>query len=241
VGTGNLNGRLLHNLTRDRIFQALAGLDKSGDRRKPAGRPTRLAPKERTLAVGDEHDDRRIEARKKFASTDLVRATDDMSCTLRNCRLTTDTAETMASSPDYERSRIRQQSGFVPPQKRRERPQLFERRALRQLHGTLGLDVDEHTPCAPEPPEQYELPRVGVEDNRVVIGQELDARLAPRSHELCSAFPHHIQRRRVHTGGLQPSGLLTRFGTPINIRASKEVWPCGIHERILTKGRCGRV
>jgi len=96
MDTRHLYSRLLHNLTSDRIFQALARLDKASNRRVPARRPTRLAPEQRTLAIGDEHNDRRIETREEFVATDLVRAPDYMSRALRNRRLTTHTAETMA-------------------------------------------------------------------------------------------------------------------------------------------------
>ena len=65
---------LLEHFARHRIFERLARLDESGDGGIASYGPTRLASQERTLAVADQHDDGRIDARELFMAARGVAA-----------------------------------------------------------------------------------------------------------------------------------------------------------------------
>ena len=54
----------LAHLARDRVFEALARLDKAGQRRIHARHKVLVASEQRAVAIGDQHDDGRIGARE---------------------------------------------------------------------------------------------------------------------------------------------------------------------------------
>src|SRR6185436_11506044 len=61
-----LDAGFLEHLAAHGVLEALTRLDEAGDRRIAPGGPGRLAPEQRAVAVGHEHDDRRIDAREEF-------------------------------------------------------------------------------------------------------------------------------------------------------------------------------
>ena len=63
MGAPTCDPRLLEDLASDRLLEALAGADETGECRVAAERPGGLTTEDHALAVGDEHDHHRVGAR----------------------------------------------------------------------------------------------------------------------------------------------------------------------------------
>ena len=85
------------------------------------------------------------------------------------------------------------------------------------------------------------MPRLDFPDDGMFAGDELNARLRLRLHQLGGALRQQVKRRRIRQRGLEPARLLASLRAPVDIGPGEEIRPYLIHERILTKGRCGRV
>ena len=122
----------LEHLARDRLFQALARFDESGQRRVHARRKARLAPQQATVAVMHQHDHGRIGAREMRRGAVRIGAAPDMTGFGADGRMAADAAEPVAGVPPCQATRIGQYVAFIVPQQRPETPQIGEAAPARQ-------------------------------------------------------------------------------------------------------------
>ncbi len=178
----------LAHLARDGVFQAFARFDKTGQRRIHAGQEVLVAPEQRAVAVGDQHDHRRVGPREMQRRAAGFGAAPDMAGFLAAGRGAADAAEAMARMPERHRPRQRQQRPFMPRETgaelaqiaesqpglgnsgggKRRRAQPLERRVMRrQVEREVGAIVDQakkHDPPARQP--FVDLAVAGAEQHR---------------------------------------------------------------------------
>ena len=93
-------------------------LDEAGDGRV-AARPASLpASQQGALAVGHQHDDRRIDARKEFVRIAIVGAANHVTGALGSSAGAAHSAETLPAAPDRQGPRVGQQARLVRGQQR---------------------------------------------------------------------------------------------------------------------------
>src|SRR5260221_6046645 len=110
---------LLIDLACHRFLQALARLDKAGQGRVHSRRPDALAPQEAAITVMDQHDHRRVGARKILRLAGGVGAAAYMPALLADAGGAAHRAEALSHVPKGEASRIGGGRALMP---RPERP-----------------------------------------------------------------------------------------------------------------------
>ena len=175
IDGADLDAALLAHLARDRIFEALARLDKAGQGRIHAGREMPRAAHQRLVAMGHQHDDRRVGAREMHRVAGRVGAAPHMPGLLAPGRAAAQPAKAVARMPVEHRAGQRQQrrlarvepSGQLaqigkahdcrvdPTRRKRRRMQhverRFERRQIEREMRALLDDPDKHHLAAAEP------------------------------------------------------------------------------------------
>ena len=166
---------LFENLARDGVFEALTGLHEAGDGRITPGGPARLATEQRALAVRDEHDHRRVDAREGLRGAGRIGAAHDMSGALRLAGRTADAAVPMPPLPIGERPRVGQEAGLFAIEQGRQGPQLLEAGAGRWRY--IFADLHQYAARLAIPAEQHpRLERCGA-DGRVIRPYKGDRRV----------------------------------------------------------------
>src|SRR5690349_2323585 len=101
-------------LARDRVFETFPRFDKTGQCRIHTRQKVLVAPEQRAVAVGDQHDHRRVGARKMQRRAAGSGAAPDMAGLLAAGRGAADAAKTMSRMPEHHRPRQRQQRPLMP-------------------------------------------------------------------------------------------------------------------------------
>ena len=219
----DLHAGLLQHLPGHRILERLTGFDESGDRGVAPGGPGRLAAKQRPLAIADQHDDGRIDARKNLVPATGIGADANVTALAGDGVRAAGAAESVAVPPENHGPGVTKQTGLLGRQQRSNQAQILEARALGQGRRFERLEFEREYAAFAETAEQYQLGSIAVS-----IWQLLDLKVRrPRSRTLrheVARIPHrdHLAAR-VRQALRKPLGILTPVRGPIKIRARENI------------------
>ena len=202
------------------IFEALARFDEARDGRIAPRRPARLTTEQGAFAVADEHDDRRIDARKKICRAVGRHATHDVSGAMRRGRCTADPTTSMPVLPVGEGAGVGQQTRFSRLQFRGQRPQLLE--AHVGWRGHCGIELHQHATNVAKPAEQDQ--RFGCRRlHQGVLGRDEGGRRRLAADGQFRAAYEQVPGAGIATRVVQPVLDLAQFRAPVDVRTCEKI------------------